>query len=180
MIDNREGQAERHISFSDFEKEINYEPDIYENLVLEVACERARCGISQQELAVAIGTTQSAISRFENLGRQPSLGFLERIASSLGHKLHVTIFGEYQAPLTADHRATINEEAVFLGESTQQVAEIVLKEGLRVLDDRIHWRKVKLESSTVDVEDSPQIVSLTFEGRDHTHASLEQYFGATS
>ncbi len=165
MIDRMRVQDEQHISFDDFEKEIGYEPDVYENLVLEIACERARLGISQQELAAAVGTTQSAISRFENLGRKPSLSFLERLASALGHKLFVTIFGEYQMHLGIDQREFIAQEASFLKESTQKVAQLVLDEGLRVLDDRIHWRRITLESSTVDVDDPPQIVSMSFDGK---------------
>jgi predicted transcriptional regulator len=47
--------------------------------------------ITQKELAKKIGTTQSALSRFEMGDINPSLGFLKRVASALGTRLVVRL-----------------------------------------------------------------------------------------
>ena len=45
--------------------------------------------ISQRELASKAGTTQAVISRIENMSVSPSIGLVQRIASSLGKKLEL-------------------------------------------------------------------------------------------
>jgi ribosome-binding protein aMBF1 (putative translation factor) len=52
-----------------------------------VAENRLRRGMSQQELAVLCGTTQSAIARLERGGRPPKLDTLMRIADALDAEL---------------------------------------------------------------------------------------------
>jgi ribosome-binding protein aMBF1 (putative translation factor) len=52
-----------------------------------VAESRLRRGMSQQELAVLCGTTQSAIARLERGGRPPKLDTLMRIADALDAEL---------------------------------------------------------------------------------------------
>jgi len=48
--------------------------------------------MTQKQLAEKMGTTQSALSRFEIGGmRNPSLNFLKRLASALGTKLEVRL-----------------------------------------------------------------------------------------
>ena len=63
----------------------------------EVACQvtralieaRIKGKISQRELARKAGTTQTVISRIENMSVSPSIGLLQRIAGSLGKKLEI-------------------------------------------------------------------------------------------
>lgn len=45
--------------------------------------------ITQKQLALKIGTTQSALSRFEMGDVNPSLDFLKKVANALGAKLVV-------------------------------------------------------------------------------------------
>ena len=52
-----------------------------------VAHNRQSRGMSQQELAVLCGTTQSAIARLERGGRPPKLDTLMRIADALDAEL---------------------------------------------------------------------------------------------
>ena len=52
-----------------------------------VAENRQRRGMSQQELAILCGTTQSAIARLERGGRPPKLDTLMRIADALDAEL---------------------------------------------------------------------------------------------
>ena len=54
-----------------------------------VADNRLERGMSQQELAVLCGTTQSAIARLERGGRPPKLDTLMRIADALDAELYL-------------------------------------------------------------------------------------------
>ncbi|MCK0197756.1 helix-turn-helix domain-containing protein [Ancylobacter sp. 6x-1] len=47
--------------------------------------------LSQAELAMRLGTTQSAIARLEGGGVSPSLSTLRRYAEATGTKLHVEL-----------------------------------------------------------------------------------------
>lgn len=47
--------------------------------------------ITQEELALRIGTQKSNISRFENGAYNPSLDFLVKIAKSLGKEIHIEL-----------------------------------------------------------------------------------------
>ncbi|HPR99522.1 MAG TPA: helix-turn-helix transcriptional regulator [Candidatus Woesebacteria bacterium] len=68
---------------------------IYDNLEVEyqiigdMVRLRNKNRITQKELAKKIGTTQSALSRFEMGNVNPSLDFLKKIARALGTKLTV-------------------------------------------------------------------------------------------
>lgn len=59
----------------------------------EILKARAETGLSQAEVAVRIGTTQSAIARLESAGsgHSPSITTLQRYASALGYKLQVRL-----------------------------------------------------------------------------------------
>ncbi|RAL68894.1 hypothetical protein C1G86_0949 [Dehalococcoides mccartyi] len=48
-------------------------------------------GITQQELAVRIGTKQPVISEFERMMNSPALGFIERVANALGVEIKIRI-----------------------------------------------------------------------------------------
>lgn len=57
----------------------------------EVATRREARGLSQQELAAMVGTTQSAIARLETGGRPPRIDTLLRIAEALDCDLVVEL-----------------------------------------------------------------------------------------
>jgi DNA-binding transcriptional regulator YiaG len=52
---------------------------------------RTQAGLTQVELAAAMGTSQSAIAAWENGARTPGIEALERLARACGGKLHITI-----------------------------------------------------------------------------------------
>ena len=56
-------------------------------LIEKIIEERIKKGLTQKELAVAIGTKQSAISRFESGSGNPTLSFIEKISNTLGFEL---------------------------------------------------------------------------------------------
>lgn len=52
---------------------------------------RVKRGMTQKDVADRIGTKQSAIARLEAGNTNPSIGFLEKIASVLGTKLTIQL-----------------------------------------------------------------------------------------
>lgn len=79
-----------------FKKEPNLKAEYDEiapqyELIKEVIMARIEQNISQTELARRAGTKQSNISRFESGNYNPSLAFLNKIASALGKELSISI-----------------------------------------------------------------------------------------
>lgn len=60
---------------------------------------RKEAGITQQELAARMGTTQSAISRMENFGTLPTFDIMSRVGTALGVQLSITYGDGKQVPL---------------------------------------------------------------------------------
>ncbi len=61
------------------------------DLISQLIEARIEKGLSQKDLAYKVGTKQSAISRLESGNSNPSLAFLEKIASVMGRKLVINI-----------------------------------------------------------------------------------------
>ena len=78
------------LSDSEFKKEYDaLEP--YYQLASQLIKARAKKGLSQKQLAEKIGTKQSAIARLESGSANPSVSFLERMASATGSELIIQI-----------------------------------------------------------------------------------------
>ena len=60
-------------------------------LIEQIITARTQQGITQEELAKRVGTTQSNISRFEGGNYNPSLEFMQKLAHGLGKELHVIL-----------------------------------------------------------------------------------------
>lgn len=60
-------------------------------LISQIIEARVKKGITQKELAKRLGTKQSAIARLESGKANPSLDFLEKIASSMSLNLSINI-----------------------------------------------------------------------------------------
>lgn len=65
----------------------------YERFKIGVMLREAResCGLTQAELANAINTTKSAISRLENHAEDIRLSTLDKVANALGKTLRISI-----------------------------------------------------------------------------------------
>ena len=65
----------------------------------EILKARAAAGLTQAEVAVRIGTTQSAVARLESATAEhsPSIATLQRYASALGCKLQVRLVKQKKA-----------------------------------------------------------------------------------
>ncbi len=60
-------------------------------LITQIIDVRNQLNITQEELALRVGTQKSNISRFESGDYNPSLDFVTKIARSLGKEVHITI-----------------------------------------------------------------------------------------
>lgn len=87
-----------HVDWDDFEKELFKQPGFKEavketELEFQVARAiieaRIKKGMTQADLAKAMNTKQSVISRAENAKTVPSLSFLKRLAQVLDASLQV-------------------------------------------------------------------------------------------
>ncbi len=58
-------------------------------LARELIAARVRAGLTQEQLAQRMGTTQSAIARLESGQRKPGVRTLERLAEATGTRLVV-------------------------------------------------------------------------------------------
>lgn len=60
-------------------------------IISQLISARHKSGITQKELANKVGTKQSAIARLEAGNTNPSIGFLEKIASVMDAKLSISL-----------------------------------------------------------------------------------------
>jgi len=60
-------------------------------IIEEIILARKEKNLTQKDLAELIGTRQSNISRLESGNYNPSLEFLQKVASAMGKKLEVRI-----------------------------------------------------------------------------------------
>ena len=61
------------------------------SLLRTMAAARARSGLTQEQVAARMGTTQSVVARLENGRGKPSLRTLERYARATGSRLKVVL-----------------------------------------------------------------------------------------
>ena len=89
------------------------------NLVREL---RARLGLTQQQLAAAAGTSQSAIAAYESGAKSPTVRTVERFAASLGLELAAT----FVPRMTIEDRRSLALH--------REIARLLLAEPARVVD----------------------------------------------
>ncbi|HEY4517013.1 MAG TPA: helix-turn-helix transcriptional regulator [Candidatus Paceibacterota bacterium] len=89
-----------YITLSDWRREQMRDPEFrkaYEalkpkyDLVRAILDARIKRGVTQSELARRVGTTQSAIARFESGVGNPTLDFISRVSTAVGARLEVRI-----------------------------------------------------------------------------------------
>ena len=131
---------------------IEYEPltksDAIEEFILEVVEKRGELKITQKELAELLNTTQSVISRFENLGRKPGYEFMNKITKALGGKLKITLNGDYTVIVPKELRDRVDELAVNENMEKEDFLNILVIDGLENWENRhkIIFSKIKEES----------------------------------
>lgn len=89
-------------------------------------------GMSQTDLASVMKTTQSVISRFENMGRLPNYDFIARLAAALGHSPGMTLYGDYMAVVPFEKQIFIKKMANEENISTRKFVQKLLDQGIIV------------------------------------------------
>ena len=93
-------KAVNHLDWEDYEKDLLAKPgfrEVLKETELEYQVARAivearvKKGMTQADLAKAMNTKQSVISRVENAKTVPSLSFLKRLAQVLNASLQVQL-----------------------------------------------------------------------------------------
>lgn len=122
----------------------------FTKIIVESLEIRSKKGLSQKDLAHLMETKQSAISRFENMGRKPNYEFLARLASSLGHTLGLTLYGDFMAIVPEDKQDLIEMLAKHGGVSTAEFTQALLDnaiEGLNIIKGKFEKSKDTTNSS---------------------------------
>lgn len=87
--------------------------------------------LTQAEIAQRLGTTQSAVSRFEAMKHPPSYDLLNRVAQTLGDRLFISPLAGYTLTIPADLRETVDKAAQNRGVSAVQLMADLLREALK-------------------------------------------------
>lgn len=94
-VDYRTARAQRQAALTDDQHQV-YEQAYHDagramDLAELVYAARTGAGLTQTQLAAAMGTSQSAVAAWENGARTPGIDALERLAAACGKRLHITI-----------------------------------------------------------------------------------------
>lgn len=90
----------RYVTLSDWKHEALRDPVFRKeheavrpkyDVIRAVLDARQRKGLTQAELARRVGTTQSAIARFESGAGNPTLDFLSKVSAAVGARLDVRV-----------------------------------------------------------------------------------------
>jgi len=74
-------------------------------LVREMLTARSKCGLTQEDVAILMGTTKSAISRLESAGKHaPSLTTLKKYAHAVGCDLEIKLVPKSCPPKNSNGR----------------------------------------------------------------------------
>jgi transcriptional regulator with XRE-family HTH domain len=101
---------EKQYQESDDKNTIDYWEPI-SKIILESIELRDSKNMSQTDLAKAMNTKQSVISRFENMGRLPNYDFIARLSLALSHSPGMTLYGDYMAVVPLEKQSFIKELA---------------------------------------------------------------------
>jgi len=61
------------------------------DLIAQIVDVRSKLNVTQEELALRVGTQKSNISRFESGSYNPTLDFITKVARSLGKEIHISL-----------------------------------------------------------------------------------------
>ena len=155
---------------ADNKKEIDYWSPLSKIIVESIELRGCK-HLSQAELAKKMKTSQSVISRFENLGRIPSYDFIAKLSIALGHVPGITLYGDYMATVPIEKHDLIVKIAKENSISTQKLVQIILEQAIEKRENAIYDTNKKLHDSVVD-SDCNEDQNQNIEGTDK-HDSIE-------
>lgn len=92
--------GQKYVLFNEMKRESLRDPEFRNaykalqpkyDLIRAILDARIKGGVTQAELARRVGTTQSAIARFESGTGNPTLDFLSKVSAAVGTRLEVHI-----------------------------------------------------------------------------------------
>lgn len=120
---------EKQYQESDDKNALDYWEPI-SKIILESIELRDSKNMSQTDLAIAMNTKQSVISRFENMGRLPNYDFIARLSLALSHSPGMTLYGDYMAVVPLEKQSFIKELADKENISTKKFVQTILDQGI--------------------------------------------------
>ena len=87
-------------------------------------------GLTQQEVAEKMGTTQSAISRIASLKTNPSYKQLQKMAEAVGGNLFITPMKDMTVQVPYDLQETVRKLAAREGLSTNEYLDELLRKAI--------------------------------------------------
>ncbi|MHB8894454.1 MAG: helix-turn-helix domain-containing protein [Candidatus Geothermincolia bacterium] len=111
---------------------------IYQDIGKRIQKAREESGLSQEELATALGITQSALSNYELGKRRLYLANLEQLAKVLGRPLSYFMEEEKPAPAKTAARTDSSDEVT--SEIMELVSQFSPEERAQLLD-YMKWRR---------------------------------------
>lgn len=122
-------QIEEVYDEAENKKDVDYWTPL-SNIIYESIELRDSKGITQSELAKIMKTRQSAISRFENMGRIPNYDFIARLSFSLNQRPGITLFGDYMGIVPLNKQLIVKRLAEKENLSTQKFVQKTLEQGI--------------------------------------------------
>jgi transcriptional regulator with XRE-family HTH domain len=129
----------------------------YSDIILESSLARSMNNLSQGDVAKIMGTTQSAISRFENMGdRLPSYDFIANLSFALNHKPAITLFGDYMARVSIEKHKIIDEIANFEKITNKELVQKLLNTAIEMKERK--YNAISKVFATSDISDASPAV----------------------
>ena len=141
---------------SDNKNELDYW-DPLSKIILESIELRDSKDMTQADLATAMQTRQSVISRFENMGRLPNYDFIARLSIALNHSPGMTLYGDYMAVVPIEKQLLIKKLADKENISTRKFVQVILDQGITYkinACDKIQKRDATTSEIILDLNDS--------------------------
>jgi transcriptional regulator with XRE-family HTH domain len=102
----------------------------FSRIIVESLEMRHLLSLSQEDLAQKMGSRQSVISRFENMGRKPNYDFIARMSFALGHVPGMTLFGDYMTVVPSGKQALVKSLAERNGMPINKYVGLLLEKAI--------------------------------------------------
>ncbi|MDA3957566.1 helix-turn-helix transcriptional regulator [Oceanispirochaeta sp.] len=149
-----------------FEKEYGPLANFLEDLDILIGRE----GISQKDLAKKARTTQSAVSRFENMKIKPGYVFLNKISNSANGELFISPMGKYSVTIPYD----LQEKADLIAETIDIPVKKMISNWLRAELEKHYLMIEKEEVQYCEIIDFPTEKAVKISGTKTTWEDLKE------
>ncbi|MBW6513464.1 MAG: helix-turn-helix transcriptional regulator [Candidatus Syntrophosphaera sp.] len=93
----------------------------FRDLIIDFKRERIQQNLTQEDIAVRMGTKQTSVSRFESYDTKPTIAFLMKYAKALGKDMLIKLDTDFIIELPADYREQAKSLCLDSGSSVKQI-----------------------------------------------------------